>query len=365
MLKLSDEASGLEASRSILKIGGGASGLEASRSILRIGGGASGRKASRSILIVTICLAAVSLSANAVPKAHVLVRPASEVAGAQVSLGDIATVQCGENALAERLKSVPVCPSPLAGKTRTLTRDQILIAMRKQGAADSAELLSPDRVVVRRSATVVTGQALFETARQYAEESGKWPGTTAVEPVRLPADQSVSAGVLELRVSNRAGRLRCGRNSVPVETVVDGSVYSTTQVSIVVRAFAPVRIATEAIPKSAEITGANTRTEQREITNLPADILLRDLPGIMTAAVPISKDAVLRESWVCAPPAIRSGDNVTVVVTGGLVCVTDKGVAASDGRVGDRLKVRMGDAREIRGTVAGPGVVEIQIDRRS
>ena len=70
-------------------------------------------------------------------------------------------------------------------------------------------------------------------------------------------------------------------------------------------------------------------------------------------------------SWVSAPPAVRSGDQVLVVVSSGTVRLTDRGVAAQDGCIGDRIKVRLsGESREVRGTISGPGLVEIFIGRR-
>jgi flagella basal body P-ring formation protein FlgA len=316
-------------------------------------------------LTLALSLMALCASASGSALADVMVRPTSEVAAVNVTLADIASVQCADEALAAKLRTIPICPSALPGKTRVLAREQIIIALRRQGVSDdSVNLLCPGQVAVTRSSSVASGQALFEAAREFALRDSGWPGTVTVEPVRIPPDQVVPLGKLELRVRPGAQNLRKGRNSLPVESVVDGQVYTTTHVSILVRVFAPVLVAAQTIPRSTQITAANSALRDREITTLGNDIVLESPTAGMVAAVPIPEGAVVRKAWISAPPAVRSGDAVTVVVDGSCVRVTDKGIAAADGRPGDRIKVRLtGDVREVRGTVVGPGLVQILIDR--
>ena len=314
------------------------------------------------VLIMALALA-VHASANPTPLAAIMVRPVSTVPAASVTLGDLATLVCADQALADKLKSIPICPSPFPGKSRLLMRDQILIAMRRDGIADgSVEVLCPAQVAVTRSSSRVSGEALFEAVRQFALNAGSWPGTATAEPVRLPDDQFAPAGKLELRPRLGAQKLRKGRNSVPVDICVDGSVYTTANVSVLVRVVAPVLVSTQTIARSAEITAASTAVQDREITALPDDIVIGPAASGEVAAVPIADGAIIRRSWITAPPVVKSGDAVTITVSGNWVRVSDKGTAVQDGRVGDRIKIRlMGDVRQVRGTVAGPGRVEIRM----
>jgi len=313
-----------------------------------------------------LALMLAPMSGIAAAQADVLVRPSSEVTGAAITLGDMATVSCPDQALAGRLRAVPICSSPLPSKTRQLTREQIASAVRRQGIGEgSVNLICPKQVSVTRPSCLVTGQALFEAAQQYALTANQWPGTAAVEPVRLAPDETVPAGKLELRARSGIQKLRKGRNSIAVEAAVDGQVYRTLHVPILVRVIAPVLVATQAIPRSAEITGANSAMRETDITNLPEEVVT-ELPSGAFAALPISEGTVIRQSWITQPPAVRSGDVVVVSVIGRFVRVTDKGTAAADGRIGDKIKVRLGgEVREVRGTVVKHGLVEIQLGRRN
>lgn len=319
------------------------------------------------IRILIIALISLPVMAGAAPLADVLAQPAPEIAGAEIKLADLAKVQSNNADFAKKLESVPICPSPLPGKTRAISRDQIIIAMRRQSIADNTvNLVCPAQIIVKRSASLVTGKAIFDAAEEYILKNTPWPGTVTVEPVRLPADISVPVGSIELRARNNFRKPPKGRTSLPVEVLVDGQVYTTVHISVVVRVFARVMVAVKPINRTEIISTDNVAFEDREITNLPED-LMTDLPSTeIMANVPISQGAIVKKGWISEPPAIKSGDSVTVVVSGNTVRVSEKGIAAGDGRKGDRIKVRLlGDIREVRGTVVEPGLVEIPLSRRN
>lgn len=318
----------------------------------------------------TLCvlmLMMISVSVSAAPKATLTVLPECNVTGAICTIGDVAQVGFGDAGTVQRVKALTVCSSPLPGKSREISRAQVVIAMRRGKISDDAyELRCPTRINLVRTQAMITGQMLFNTAKSFAESAIRWPGTTAVEPGRLPADQSVPVGKLELRVKSDTQNVRKGQNSIPVEIAVDGNVYRMIQVTVMVKVLAPVLVATKAIARSEALSSANTALEMRDITRLPDDICLEAPGSDMTASLPISQGSMIRKQWIVAPPAVKAGDAVIVIVESDGVRVSDKGTAVQDGRPGDQIKVRLGkDAREIRGTIAEPGIVKISIGRRS
>lgn len=287
-----------------------------------------------------------------------MVKPSVEVPGATICLGNIADAN-------GTLSSIAICPSPLPGKARKLTRDQITVALKRAGVYETIVLLCPDEVTVTRMSSSVCAEALLETARRFIMSSNDLPGTVSVELARPFGPQTVPAGKVELRVKPGTQGVRRGQNNLPVEIVVDGSAYRTVNVPVRVKVLASILVAAKGISRSEEIGSANVSLQERDITALPYDIIVGEPELGWTAVVPISEGAILRRSWVSEPPAIRSGDIVSVTVTNGVVRISDKGTAVQDGRPGDLVKVRMlGDTREVRGTVAGPGVVQILMGRK-
>lgn len=321
------------------------------------------RKRTQLLLALVLGLA---VAASAAPKATVVVRPASDVSADSVTIGEIATVDGAEEAQADRIKGVSVCQAPLPGRSRKLTDDQIMTALRRAGLFETTGLLCPPEIAIVRASAVVGGADLLETVSKHVLSTGTWNGIVSVEPAIAPADQTVPIGKLELRVKAGPSAIRKGRNSIPVEIVVNDKVYRTVQVSVNVRLVASVPVASKAIARGEEVNAGNVAMQERDITTLPDDILTAMPETGWTACLPIAEGSVLRGSWVSAPPAVISGDRVLVVVSSGSVKVTEQGIAAQDGRIGDRIRVRLsGEGREVRGTVSGPGLVEISIGRRN
>lgn len=319
----------------------------------------------RATLSALMLILAVT-SAMAAQKVTIMARPECAVSAATCTVGDMATVQGADAGTAQKLKALTVCSTPLPGKSRKVQRQQIIIALRRGGLADGTyQLLCPAEVTVTRTHSAVTGRMLFDAAKSFAETTASWPGTVVVEAMRLPMDQQVPAGKLDVRVKAGAKAVRKGQNSIPVEVTVDGRVYQTVQVTVNVKVLAQVLVATQGIARSEAITGTNTALEERDITRLPDDVMFEAPATDSIAYMPIAQGAVIRSGWVSTPPAVKAGDAVMVVVESEGVRVADKGTAAQDGRPGDTIKVRLsGNAREVRGTVAEPGIVKISLGRR-
>lgn len=311
------------------------------------------------LVIMTILGSGYTWAAIAV---ELCVRPSSEVTGSTVTLGDIATVQTETKEMADRIKRITVCSSPLPGKSRVVSRDQVITALKRSGIYDSIQLLCPQCVNVSRSCTTVKGDVIFEAVRQFVLNAQAWPGTVSVEPIRLPTPEIVPVGQLELRVKPGPRAIGRGRHYVPVEILIDGQAYRVVTVPVLIRMIAKVPVSSRAIARNELLDPSNTAWEEREVTLLPDDIVIGELASTWMASAPIPQGVVLRRQWLSEPPVIKSGNEVEVVVTSGAVRVTDKGIAIQDGQIGDKIKVRLQrGSQEIRATVKGPGMTEISI----
>ncbi|MDI6827747.1 MAG: flagellar basal body P-ring formation chaperone FlgA [Armatimonadota bacterium] len=294
------------------------------------------------------------------------VKPVCEVEGQIVTLSDIATIQGENKQFAENLKKATICSAPLPGKIRELTRAQIITALRRSYVLDdSIVFLCPELISVKRRASIVTGDMLIDTVRKHVSARNDQRGIVSVEVIRTPPEQEVPTGKIELRVKELNRQLK-GRVNVPVEIVVDDKVYRTVYVSVLIKVIARVPVTTKAIAKDEELGASNISLEERDITNLPSDIIIGELEAGLSARIPIPQGSVLRQGWVSSPPVIKSGDSVIVVVNNGAVTVSDKGIAVQDGHIGERIKVRLfGESREVHGIVSAAGIVEISLDRRT
>jgi len=295
---------------------------------------------------------------------YIAVRPEAEVRNSMVTLGEIASIQGADS---KRLMDIQVCAAPLPGRCRQVTKSQIMVSLRKAGLADGTfDILSPESIVIKRAFNTITGQQLFGTAKQYIISSSATDSIISVEPARLPNDEQVPVGKLELRVKENTKCASKGRISVPVEIVVEGKVYRTVNVPVLARVLAPVLVAVQPISSSSILNKQNCALEVRDITFLPDDVVTSEPGTDWTASLTIPQGAVIRKSWLSQPPAVHAGEAVVVVVTNGGVRVSDKGIAAQDGRLGQKIKVRFpGQTREVHATVTGVGTAEIIVGGRT
>ena len=316
---------------------------------------------TKTILALCILFCVTALNASPVPTAVVSIRSESLVKAERVVIADIASVKTGSKQLAEKLKAVEVCTSPAPGRDRIITKNDIIIALRRAGIDEKSITIScSDRVSVSRAFNRVAGSRIFEVAKDYASTSTTWPGSVEIQPDYKLNDIEAPTGLLSFNVKDGIQKLHKGHNSIPVEISIDGKPYRTINVSLMIRLIAPVLVAVQPISRTSPITDTNTTVKQMDITNLTEDLIIGSAPAGWTATIQIADGAIIRKGWIAEPAAIKSGDPVMVVAQSGLVKVTDRGIAAQDGRVGETIKIRMvTGSREIRCKVAEPGIVTL------
>lgn len=101
----------------------------------------------------------------------------------------------------------------------------------------------------------------------------------------------------------------------------------------------------------------------RLVRGAPVDVPMRPLPtdAIGARALrPLAPGDPVLHGDIQLPPAVRNGDTVQLRLATSDVVVTLDGVAAQDGRIGDRIRiVNPSSGRALRGTVIARGVIEV------
>jgi len=175
-------------------------------------------------------------------------------------------------------------------------------------------------VVVRRVSTIVTDRPGLVAAIE--------PGARLGQPIRfvLSADgRRVGSAVANVSVTSG---VVVARRSIARDEEVGAGDVAITQTEI-------KNVLVRRLPTQADIVGTRARR----------DIAAGEL---MTSAL------------VVVPPAVRSGDQVRVVVTMGPVQVSGEGRASGSGQVGDRVRVLTSSSRKpLNARITGRGAVEI------
>ena len=320
-------------------------------------------------LKAVIALAALALLALLPPPlwAGVTVRIAPEavVRTDEISLGDIAAVE-GDEALARRLRQVKLGAAPLPGGRQQIDPGYLRLRLGDLRLDPSRVLLSvPERVVVTRAFQTLPGSALAEAVTRQtqqrldalAPQGGPW----AVVVLSRPADLRVPTGTVDLVTQLQGEPSVQSSLGATVTVKVDGRSYQTVPLSLRVGRYQDVVVAARALEPRSPLGPGDFHLEPRPSTEIPAGTLSA-LPDAMDLEVtrPVRAGEVLRPALLRQRIVIQRGEVVTLLLEGPGFRITSKGVAITDARRGEALRVlNPASKRETLGKVEGPGVVRV------
>ena len=130
-----------------------------------------------------------------------------------------------------------------------------------------------------------------------------------------------------------------------------------------VKVFHPIVIAKQRIDKGQSIDPIHLTLTVMDITSLHQGYFTtpEGLDGFI-AKSNIGVNSVISPRSLIKPKVIFKGDKVTLLVHKGSISVRMSGIALGDGREGRQIRVRnKSSARIVKGTVLGPGTVQIQL----
>ncbi|WP_232595699.1 flagellar basal body P-ring formation chaperone FlgA [Marinibactrum halimedae] len=197
-----------------------------------------------------------------------------------------------------------------------------------------------------------TVQDHFEQLQQYDDIDIKVnPPDPRLKLVRC--EQPISVKILSTRATSRiTSQVRC-------ESQTPWSVYITSSVAL----FHNVVVATSPLAKGNALRQEDLELQKRDVSRLGKGFLLNTDSAIgMELRRPLRLGEPLRETLLIPPQVIDRGDTVAITAISQQVSVVANGTALSNGRTGDKIRVRNENSdRVVRAEVTGPGEVTIQI----
>jgi len=134
-------------------------------------------------------------------------------------------------------------------------------------------------------------------------------------------------------------------------------------VPVTITQFTDVIVTTETVSRG-EFLKANQVKKERRAVNLLHHGYIKSLPQVIGQQLKttLSKGRVIKPNQLKRPYTIKSGQNVNILAKSALISVRIKGKALSNGRVGDRIRVKNTSTNKIvEGTVSYDGFVEIKL----
>jgi len=289
----------------------------------------------------------------------------AEVRGTTIELGAIAQLQGPAEDVA-RLADFELGYAPGPGYTRLLERDLLQARLASQLPGVKLSWAGSDSCRVAPLTETISGLKMTELARVelsrlFSGEDIELSLERGAQDAIVPAGEQPATLVPVLQ-----GRtLRGGTWSVPIQVLVDGSVYQTVWTSFDVAFWQTRPVLAMPVPRGTALEPA--MFEERRVrvhgssqggpilqpSALEAAIAVRDLAaGMAVTATDVQR-----------PMVVQRGDLLTLEVRRGNITARTKVYARTSGRTGERIPVlSQENGREMRALVISSEIVRISLD---
>lgn len=309
-------------------------------------------------LLVILTILATSLSAQAF---DITFKKTATVSDKLVTLGDVATIS-DLSELGQSLLTIPVANSPAPGEKAYLRSVNIKKYLSSsQTLPEDINWTGSSSVAVTRDGTTINAQLMFRFISDYLRSQKESLPLAVIRfiPTSHPLPFTVPTGELTCDViPSNPGVISSSRFSLIFR--VDDRVVKN--MSIRGRIEARANIITAAIPVKK-----GTILQARHLNETVMDIAELKDPGFSAEEFlgkklkrSLRAGSPIKVSMVESLPVIRRGEKVKIVIKSGAMFLTATGLAHSDGKVNDLIRVQnINSNKVVFGKVTGPGIVEV------
>ncbi len=199
-------------------------------------------------------------------------------------------------------------------------------------------------------AAQVTAQQIYEAAREYILNETGFLSDQIVLQFRspFPAIEVPDTEEVEVVVSGEVDQRTLGRLPLHTRIFVDGQLYKTFYPIFEFDRYTDAIITTRWIKRGQEFTPSNVSLVSLKASDLPRRAVshLRILEN-KVAKVSLPKGKVIAGNHIEVPPLIERKQIVTVVVKSQMLTAQTRGMALSDGKRGELIKVKNMDSGNI------------------
>lgn len=287
------------------------------------------------------------------------------VAGARLTLADVAQLSSADPALPAALGRIVLGEAPLAGQVARRSQAELDLLWRTQPLSLQHELVwrGAQQVRIHRRARLLDSAQLLDVARQQLRAA------FAADDVRIEAslaaplpDLLAPEGALQLRARLvDASRLRA-RMAVRIDVVAQDGLYRSVLVPLAVSAQRSVCVARQALPAGTMAGGGDF--EQRT-----ADVAALDDIALAPAALAhggrvrqaLAAGQVVTARQMALGSMLLKGDPVRLRATVAGIAVETSAIARADAALGQMVQVMPAHGTQsVSARVAAPGLVEME-----
>lgn len=292
----------------------------------------------------------------------------NRIEGDSIEIGEVCDVQCSDKQLSDAVNSSTLGAIPEPGKIKTVTKFEILAHLQKEGIRSAdIQFQGKSRMSLSLNSQPVTSAAILGAVRDFILSEGKYdPEYVTIDLIRAPGDILVPEGDIRLDVRlNKADPQAAlmGNVYLKVNIFVGEKPVSILPLSVSVRVFKDVLVASKALSKGTEADPSDLETKKIDITKLRMKFVesAEDIAG-MVPVRDISAGQIIGLNMFEYPQLVKRGDIVDISLEYGSLMISAKGIALGSGRAGDVINIKNKDShRVITAVVSGRGTVRVSI----
>lgn len=175
-------------------------------------------------------------------------------------------------------------------------------------------------------------------------------------PINIPNIKLAACAHPEITTANQTRPW--GRSSVYIRCQYPAwNISASTEVKV----FAPVVMASRGISAGSIIQAEDLKMERVELTRLPTlDILLTPQDALrQKAKINIREGQILQANWLIAPPIIKTGQKIILMIKTGDFTISHDGQAVHDAAINQKLKVKVSSGQIVEGIVVSDTIVSV------
>ena len=293
-------------------------------------------------ILLSVMLGVSPVLADTSARAVLTAKAITEIDSPRIRLGQIVKIDAAPGELAERLARIEIGRSPLAGQTRAISREYILLRLRQSGIDPAGlDLQLPTKIRVRRGAITITREEMEMMVRDHLMTAESSAATEInVTAVRIKDDILLPKG----KIQHEIQRLHQSAPSrmLPMKIVfkVDGRLVRQVTALVSLEIMQNVVVSRKPIPRFKVITEQDVMMRELNVAGMP-DSVMRSIPNVVgkRARRAIGMHDALHTHMVEWPPVVQKGDRVTIVAESGNLRITALGEVRSTGKVGEQVRV--------------------------
>jgi len=278
----------------------------------------------------------------------------------KIYLKDVADVINAPKSARDALNQIYVKRAAYPGKSVSVTRARVLNLVRRHYG--DIKVSGPEIIYVETRKKIITGKEAAKAAVGFLKSRLPYDDEDVFIEVKSVRDEiNVPYGKVLLKPKqDRMTRIK-GNVIVPVEILVDGNVFNTFPVSVLVSVNAECLVASQDIARRTKVGADMFRTVKMDITYLPDDVISE--PEMLKTRITrrgIPEGTVLLGSMFASIPMFERNQTVRAVAKRGEMEVETFGQALREGREGDSVKVKLETGKTVEGKVDEKGRVIIE-----